>query len=292
MSQEFLTTKELAQLLRIKERKVYDLAASGEVPCSKAMGKLLFPRAAIDAWIAQHSSGVQKSTVVDLPNVFLGSHDPLLEWALRESGCGIATYFDGSADGLNRFVSLEGLATGLHLYDRDTNDWNVSMVKAATADRAVVLITWATRRRGLIVSAAMDGKIQGLPDLVGRRVSPRQAQSGAQRLLQDLLQQAQISDDQVDYGTPMRSEADAALQVLEDRSDASFGLEALAVQYGLSFIPIIEEHFDLLIDRRYWFEPPWQRFLEFCHSEQFAERAAQLSGYRIEHLGSVKFNGP
>jgi len=29
---EYLTTKELAQLLRIKERKVYDLAASGELP--------------------------------------------------------------------------------------------------------------------------------------------------------------------------------------------------------------------------------------------------------------------
>jgi len=34
---EYLTTKELAELLRIKERKVYDLAASGAVPCSKAM---------------------------------------------------------------------------------------------------------------------------------------------------------------------------------------------------------------------------------------------------------------
>jgi len=31
-------------LLRITERKVYDLAATGKVPCSRAMGKLLFPR--------------------------------------------------------------------------------------------------------------------------------------------------------------------------------------------------------------------------------------------------------
>ena len=47
----YLTTKELADLLRIKERKVYDLAASGKVPCSRATGKLLFPAAEIRAWI-------------------------------------------------------------------------------------------------------------------------------------------------------------------------------------------------------------------------------------------------
>ena len=31
---EYLTTRRLAEMLRIKERKVYDLAASGQVPCS------------------------------------------------------------------------------------------------------------------------------------------------------------------------------------------------------------------------------------------------------------------
>jgi len=32
--------------------------------------------------------------------VVLGSHDPLLDWAVRQSGSGLATYFDGSLDGL------------------------------------------------------------------------------------------------------------------------------------------------------------------------------------------------
>ena len=45
--EQYLTTKELAELLRLKERKVYDLAAAGEVPCTRATGKLLFPRDAV-----------------------------------------------------------------------------------------------------------------------------------------------------------------------------------------------------------------------------------------------------
>lgn len=54
---EYLTVRELAELLRLKERKVYDLAASGAVPCSRATGKLLFPANEIRTWIARAQSG-------------------------------------------------------------------------------------------------------------------------------------------------------------------------------------------------------------------------------------------
>jgi excisionase family DNA binding protein len=39
---EFLTTREVAALLRVKERKVYDLASAGQIPCRRITGKLLF----------------------------------------------------------------------------------------------------------------------------------------------------------------------------------------------------------------------------------------------------------
>tara|TARA_B110000196_G_scaffold281278_1_gene261917 strand:- start:215 stop:472 length:258 start_codon:yes stop_codon:yes gene_type:complete len=50
---DYLTTRELAEMLRIKERKVYDLVASNRVPCTRATGKLLFSRSAIEAWLDQ-----------------------------------------------------------------------------------------------------------------------------------------------------------------------------------------------------------------------------------------------
>jgi excisionase family DNA binding protein len=53
---EYLTVKELADLLRLKERKIYDLAASRGVPCSEATGKPLFPAAEIRAWVDQSKS--------------------------------------------------------------------------------------------------------------------------------------------------------------------------------------------------------------------------------------------
>ena len=53
---DFLTTRELASLLRVKERKVYDLVAAGALPVRRVTGKLLFPRNEIDAWLGAQSS--------------------------------------------------------------------------------------------------------------------------------------------------------------------------------------------------------------------------------------------
>ena len=62
---ELLTTREVAGLLRIKQRKVYDLVASGEIPHVRVTGKLLFPRALLDAWLLRH--GEASAAAVRLP---------------------------------------------------------------------------------------------------------------------------------------------------------------------------------------------------------------------------------
>ena len=287
---EFLTTKELAELLRIKERKVYDLAASGEVPCSKALGKLLFPRQAIEAWLAENSSGTSHAVKAPLPSLFLGSHDPLLEWALRESGCGIATFFDSSDDGLARFAAGEGIATGLHLYQAEDDGWNVAAVRSASGGHPAVLIEWARRSRGLIVAEDQQDAIRTIPDLVGKRFQLRQPEAGAQHLFETIAERERLALDRLLPAAPARSEADAALSVLEGRADAAFGLETCARQYRLPFVPVMSERFDLLIDRRAYFEPPLQRLMDFCRSEAFTRRAGELSGYDISGFGSVHYN--
>jgi excisionase family DNA binding protein len=48
---EFLTTREVAALLRIKERKVYELVSESAIPHSRVTGKLLFPRDMVEAWV-------------------------------------------------------------------------------------------------------------------------------------------------------------------------------------------------------------------------------------------------
>jgi excisionase family DNA binding protein len=49
---ELLTTDEAAIYLRLSERKLYELVANGAVPCTKVTGKWLFPKVALDRWLA------------------------------------------------------------------------------------------------------------------------------------------------------------------------------------------------------------------------------------------------
>src|SRR3546814_7716495 len=51
------------------------------------------------------------------PPILGGSSDPLLEWASRESGSGLATLFEGSTTGIRRFSDAQAVAVGLHLKD-------------------------------------------------------------------------------------------------------------------------------------------------------------------------------
>jgi len=286
---EYLTTKELAALLRIKERKVYDLAASGAVPCSRATGKLLFPRREIDDWLASKASS--PASAVARPLVIVGSHDPLLEWALRESRCGLASYFDSSLDGLERFAEGAGIATGLHLYDADDDSWNRNAVATRFARERVVLVEWAARARGIILPAAA-GAIDGLEDLAGKKMVPRQAGAGSQQLLEALLARHAVDAAAIDWTRPARSEVDAVLEVVEGRAEAAFGLATLAAQYRLGFVPVIDERYDILVDRRAWFEPTWQAFARFCRSAEFEGHARTLAGYDVSRRFEVRFNGP
>jgi excisionase family DNA binding protein len=287
---KYLTTRELADLLRIKERKVYELAADGEVPCSRAMGKLLFPRDQVDAWLAANSSGSPVAVGASRPAVMLGSHDPLLDWAMRESRCGLAAYFDSSLDGLTRFANNAGIAAGLHIPDASGEGWNVQAVKASTPGEAVVLIEWATRQRGLITPADNAAGLESLSDLKGRKMAARQPEAGSQVLLHKLLAEAGIEASDIDWQGPVRSETDAAAMVQEGAADAAFGLACVAAQHRLSFVAVAHERYDLLVDRRAWFEPPMQTLIGFCRSAQFASRANVMQGYDVSNQFQVHYN--
>lgn len=283
---QYLTTKEVAGLLRIKERKVYDLTAKGEIPCVRATGKLLFPEAEIRQWMAR-----QGDLGGHRPLVLVGSHDPLLDWALRESDSGIANLTEGSVDGLDRFAKAEGMMAGLHLYEAETGEWNRPWVAERFAEEPVVLMRFATRVRGLIVGTAHAGRIRGIADLEGLRVATRQAQSGTQVLLNALCQDQGLAPNALLTTPILRSETDAALAVLEGTADVAFGLQSLAQRYSLDFVSVVHEEFDILVDRKAWFDAPFQRFLQFCQRPVFAQYAASLAGCNVAQLGLIRFNG-
>lgn len=275
MPPEFLTTKEVADLLRVKERKVYDLVSEGEIPHHRVTGKLLFPADRVTAWITGNTG--------PRPAVVAGSHDPLLDWAIRTSACGLATLFDGSKNGLDRFVAREAAAAGLHI--PEAKGWNTETISHSSVCDAV-LISWAKRTQGLIL--ARGSPISGLQDLPGHRVVLRQPGAGSRDLFDRLTAGLDLATARF-LPDPARTESDAAAAVASGEADVALGLEAAARRMGLGFVPIAEERFDLLVDRRAWFTPGFRTLLDFAGSERMKEKAQALGGYDISDLGEVRW---
>jgi molybdate-binding protein len=65
----------------------------------------------------------------------------------------------------------------------------------------------------------------------------------------------------------------------------------MARQFRLGFAPLMEERFDLVVDRRAYFEPPLQRLLTFTRGPAFAAKAAEMGGYDVSAHGRVVWNG-
>mgnify|MGYP006268951473 CR=1 FL=1 len=282
----YLTTREVADLLRVKERKVYDLAAAGEIPHRRITGKLLFPHAELVGWIERGAGG----PAADTPPVVTGSHDPLLDWAVREVDAGLATLWNGSGDGLVAFAEGRAALAGLHLPEPD--GWNVDSV-AARGLSGCVLIGWAVRMRGLLVAPHAADRVAGITDLRGLRVARRQPGAGAATLLDRLLDDAGLgAGDTVPARHVARTESDAAAMVAGGEADAALGIAAMARRYSLAFVPLTEERYDLLIDRRAYFTPPVQALVAFARTAAFADRAAALGGYDIGAAGAVRWLSP
>lgn len=161
----------------------------------------------------------------------------------------------------------------------DTGTFNEPAAREALAGRGVVGITWAWREQGLIVP---PGNPRGLataaaPAQLGIRIAGRQKRASSHVLLTHLLTEAGLRLEQVAFlAEPARSEDEVAAAVAEGRADAGFGIRAEAAALKLGFVPLIRERFDLVMERRLYFEPGMRALLAFARTEPIASRASRM----------------
>ncbi len=285
-----LTTAEVARHLRVSERTIYEMAARGDIPHTRITGKLLFPRRLIDAWIEAQTAQPQAG-LPPAPPIYAGSSEPLLEWALRQAGTGLAVLSVGSTLGLDHLAEGRAVLAGCHLIDPDTGSYNIAAVRAHVPGHDIVVIGWAMRQQGIITAPGNPHGITGLVDAVSRGLVmvARGEGAGSQRLLDVTLQRLAID------ATTLRmadrradTHADLAAMIAEGTGDWGLGLASAAD--GLGFLPLPElECFDLVMRRRDWFLPPVQALMAFARTPAFARHAERLGGYDITPLGQVRW---
>jgi len=290
---ELLTTDEAAEYLRLSERKLYELVATREVPCSKVTGRWLFPRAALDRWVSAGLIAHAALAQVTAPPIMGGSHDPLLEWALRESNSGLASLPEGSEEGVRRLTQGEVIVAAIHMHrlDGDDETANLDVVADAAGLHDAVVIAFARREQGILVA---PGNPLGLTDMASvatsrARMAQRPAGAGAQLLLLALLARAAIALDDLKLAKPaFPTGPDIAQAIRAGRIDCGIATRSVAKSAGLDFLPLAWERFDLVMRRRDYFMKGPQALFEFMRQAGFRDRASELGGYDVSDTGAVR----
>ena len=290
---ERLTVAEIARHLRLGTRTVYDLAARKGLPHSRAGGKLLFDLGDVERWLAKSAGGTAPREGPP-PPVVGGSHDPLLDWAVRESRCGLAMLTQGSGDGLQRLARGEVSAALMHLPSADLSDFNRAEAQEWLRGRNVALVEWARREQGLLVARGNPRKVRSVADLArkGVTVAARQAGAGSAVLLDRLLAREGLDRRRLRVTVTTMGENDLAMAVKSGEADVGLGARAAAAPLGLDFVPLVVERLDLGVSRAAWFEPPLRALFAFAHGRRFPEHVRALGGYDISGLGAVTWNDP
>jgi putative molybdopterin biosynthesis protein len=210
------------------------------------------PEAARAAWhgpvrvpVAQSADYPQAAThLASPPPVIAGSHDPLLEWSVRESGCELAILVAGSTAGMHHLLAGQAVACGLHLTDPTTGEYETGALTSVLPGLDFVVIEWAKRQQGLVLAPGNQAKIGSIADLRKRgvRVATRQPGSGTALLLSKLLGEVGLSpDDLKTMGRPLSSHTDVADAIRQGKADVGLAIEAVAREQGLDFLPLLWE---------------------------------------------------
>jgi putative molybdopterin biosynthesis protein len=251
-------------------------------------------RLALDRWrsVEQHASSAPEHTVR-----FAGSHDLAVAWLASHfselaPGYRLSIAFQGSLGGLMALAAGEADMAGCHLWDDETHTYNDSFVRRVLPGRRVMLVTVAQRRVGLVVAPGNPLGLNSLGDLDRPEVRfvNRQAGSGTRVWLDVQLRGTGLAPEALNgYEREATTHSEVAQHVAEGDADAGLALQGSALAYGLDFVPLTLETYDLAIP-----DPDMPGIAEtvaWLACPEAAEVIASFGGYLTEETGRVRWVG-
>jgi len=228
--------------------------------------------------------------------VVIGSHDPLLDelsdmLRLIDANASMSSAHVGSMGGLLAVRRGEAHLAGTHLLNEETGEYNSSFVEKLMPDGGYRLIKCVKRMQGLILQKGNPKRITCVGDLIkdGTRYVNRQKGSGT-RILVDYLCKKDGIDTSKIYGYDHEEFTHTSVAALIDSNSADVGLGvySAAKMYGLDFVHICDEEYDLLIPDHAWELQIVQELLKVLKSKEFRDRLETLGGYIVENPGEIR----
>src|SRR6185437_5406508 len=145
-------------------------------------------------------------------------------------------------------------------------------------------------QQGLIVAHGNPKGIEGVGDLLRPDVTivNREVGSGCRTLLDSRIALAGGSGELVrGYRRELHSHIAVAEAIAAGMADAGPGIEAAARAFGLDFIPLQDERYDLVLPAEHLDTPPIQALLEVAGSRSCRDEVEALGGYDSSPAGTI-----
>jgi len=291
-SRRFMNVKQVAEYLHLNEKKVYALVGDGQIPATKVTGKWLFPRDLVDQWLLQSSHGGLLTDRI----VLTGSDDPLLYRSVihltnsMQSRALVSYTCAGTQLGLSLLSRHRADICGIHWgpvsqsYDR-----HPALIRAYPQHHDWVVVRAFHRQQGLILAPGFHEPSDAPARLFSHeaRWAMRQEGAGSNRFLQELLVEHNSDPSNLNVSALAYSEREAASLIAMGSADVGPGTRSAATEFGLAFLPIGWEAFDLVLYRGVYFRALFQSLLDYLKGSDCQHWAQRLSGYDLNETGKL-----
>jgi molybdate-binding protein/DNA-binding transcriptional regulator YhcF (GntR family) len=226
---------------------------------------------------------------------FVGSHDPTIsllneQLSERDPKYGMRLSFAGSLGGLIAMARGEADIAGCHLWDQETDSYNKPFVRRLLPGRKIALVRLANRRLGLIVATDNPLGIHGFEDFhhIPVKYANRQAGSGTRVLADVQIHNAELDPGEIQgYKDELHTHTEVARAVADGQADVGLAIESAARVYGLDFIPLTLESYDLVIPVEAWENEVVQAVLGILSTGAFQSKIEAQGGYNANQTGAV-----
>ncbi len=173
---------------------------------------------------------------------------------------------------------------GLHLIDGKGAEANVAHVKRHHGSLSITLVTFARWEMGLVIAKGNPKRIRRAGDVARRgvRLVGRERASNPSRLLHRFFHAAGVHEPTPVVSVPGHREI--AQSVVSGAADVGPAPRDVAVSYGLDFIPLVEERFDLAFASDTLESPQARRLLDALTAAETRRELSAL-GYDVRETG-------
>jgi len=303
-----LSTQEVADLLQVSKSTIYDLIKRDEIRSYKVGRKVRFTEDDVKEYIAR--SRVSQATK-NSPSVG-GLHFSLQGSERRPDGfiiCGQDLILDilsnymrmhgvpalrayiGSYDGLVSLYRNMVNVTAAHMWDRDSDSYNIPYVRRLLPGIPAVIVHLTCRLQGLYVAKGNPKGIRGWKDFTRDDIVMinRELGAGSRVLLDEHITDLGIFGSSIrGYRNETSSHLAVASAISRGEADVAVGNEKIARQVdNIEFIPLQKERYDLVLRKEDLNTSEIQTMLTIIRSDAFRNEFGNIGGYDTSDMGKI-----